>query len=130
MPWEHCEQTLADDEPCACGMTKGEWTVQLDMTRTIEVVRPTRRAKKRDAWIEVQLLGKDGRALAGADYRIALPGSRVAKGQLDDEGVARVEKLRAGTCEISFPGHIEQGAERETGERHVFRLAPALLYSF
>ncbi len=125
MPWSHCDDdAIPDDAPCAaCGLTKAEWTVQLDATRTFAVAAKGRGKRKRDAWIEVQLVGPGGAPMAGAAYRIALPDSRVKQGELDEEGKVRLEKLRAGTCEVSFPGAIDEAAERETGERHVFELA-------
>ena len=126
MAWTHCDEKILDDEPCpGCGLSKSEWTLEVDVTRIFEVTRSKTARKSRDAWIEVQLLGGDGAPLANAAYKIALPSSRVKKGELDDQGVARIEKIREGTCRISFPGNLEEPVERETGERHVFELEPS-----
>jgi len=54
-------------------------------------------------WIEIQLLGEDGKGIAGEAYEIHLPGGTVLTGTLDDDGLARVDGIPAGTCQVSFP---------------------------
>jgi len=56
------------------------------------------------SWIEIQLLGEDDSPIAGAAYELRLPGGKLLAGNLDDQGMVRVESLPAGVCEISFPG--------------------------
>lgn len=127
MPWAHCGVSVPDSDPCpSCGTSKSEWTIHLDKTREFSFKRPQRKTRKRDAWIEVQLLNAAGDPVPDAPFRIALPSSRVQKGTTNPDGVARVEEIRAGTCQVSFPGNVEEGAERETGARHVFRLGQVL----
>jgi hypothetical protein len=122
VPWTHCEQEIADTEPCpACGLTKAEWTVEVDTTRTF-VVASRRKRAARDAWIEVELKDAGGAPVAGAAYRVALPSGRVKKGALDAEGRARLEQLPAGSCQVSFPDHLPDPVERPTGARHAFQL--------
>ncbi len=117
MPWAHCDQSILDTDSCpTCGLSKAEWTIQVDLTRTFQVAGSN--AKR--SWIEVQLLDDSGDPKAGADYRLVLPGNRVKKGKLDDEGLVRVDKLRDGVCKVSFPGTIDEAAQRPTGSRHVF----------
>lgn len=130
MPWSHCDAEIADSDPCpSCGLSKAEWTIQLDRTRTFKVGGTARR-KKRDAWIEVQLLGPTGQPVAGAPYKVRLHDGRLQAGELDGEGKVRLEELAPGTCEVEFPGHLP-AAERDTGAVHVFRLRRApLLFSY
>jgi hypothetical protein len=60
-------------------------------------------------WIEIQLIGEDGKGIAGEAYEIRLPGGTIVSGTLDDGGVARVENIAAGTCQVSFP-NLDQDA--------------------
>jgi len=60
--------------------------------------------KDKTHWIEIALVGEDGKPLPGEPYRITLPdGSTVADGTLDEKGRARVEKIDSGTCKVTFP---------------------------
>jgi hypothetical protein len=119
-----------DTDPCPeCGLSKAEWTIKVEATRTFQVAT-RRRKKKRTGWIEVQLVNWTGAPMSGAAYRIALPSGQVKKGELDADGLVRLEQLPEGACEVSFPGNLDEGVERETGERHVFELELDLLYSY
>ena len=60
-------------------------------------------------WIEIQLVGEDGKGIAGEAYEIRLPGGTVLTGTLDDDGLARVDSIPAGTCQVSFP-NLDQDA--------------------
>lgn len=54
-------------------------------------------------WIEVQLLDDNDQPVAGAEYAITLPGGKVVQGWLDETGVARLEGIPPGVCQVSFP---------------------------
>ena len=55
-------------------------------------------------WIEIQLVGEDGKGIPGEPYRVTLPdGTTVAEGTLDENGSARVENIDSGTCQVTFP---------------------------
>ncbi len=126
MPWDHCGAAIADSDPCpGCGLSKAEWTVQADRTRTLRVNKTTRRQVVRDAWLELALLDAAGAPVAGAPYRVALPSGRVVAGALDAAGAARLTELPAGVCEVSFPDHAPEGVDCPTGARHERRLGAA-----
>ncbi len=55
------------------------------------------------SWIEVLLVGEDGKPVPGERYRITVPDGRVAEGTLGADGVARVEGFESGQCTITFP---------------------------
>jgi hypothetical protein len=55
------------------------------------------------SWIEIQLLGEDDSPIAGAAYELRLPGGKVMRGCLDGEGVAHVDGIPPGLCEVCFP---------------------------
>lgn len=97
MPWSHCDiDFILDDEGCpACGISKAEWTVQVEHTRLFVVGRST--------WIELELADEEGRPLAGEPYRVVNRGGKVFEGELDAEGFARVDKVGQGPCFVSFP---------------------------
>jgi type VI secretion system secreted protein VgrG len=61
-------------------------------------------------WIEIELLDKGGKPVAGEPYRIVLPDcTTVADGTLNEKGWARVDKIDAGTCKVTFP-HLDRDA--------------------
>ncbi len=57
------------------------------------------------SWIELQLVYEsNGLPVAGMAYEVTLPdGQTVASGSTDDQGVARVDSIDPGSCQISFP---------------------------
>ncbi|KYF84294.1 hypothetical protein BE17_36785 [Sorangium cellulosum] len=64
------------------------------------------------AWIEIQLIGEDGRGIPGERYRITGPDGSVREGALDGQGLARVEGIEPGQCEVTFPALDEEAWER------------------
>jgi hypothetical protein len=59
---------------------------------------------EKPSWIEIELVDKKGKPVAGEAYSVKLPdGTTVADGTLDDKGFARVEGIEPGTCKITFP---------------------------
>jgi hypothetical protein len=64
-------------------------------------------------WIEIQLVGEDGKGIPGELYRVTLPdGLTVAEGTLDKDGAARVEHIDAGTCQVTFPNQDRDSWEQ------------------
>ena len=61
-------------------------------------------AEEKTHWIEIQLVGEDGKPVPGEEYKVTLPdGSTVASGTLDEKGKARVEGIDPGSCKVTFP---------------------------
>jgi hypothetical protein len=54
-------------------------------------------------WIEVQLVGEDGRGVPGQRLRVTLPDGSIREETLDAEGVAGFDGIASGTCTITFP---------------------------
>jgi phage protein D len=54
-------------------------------------------------WIEMKLVGEDGKPIANERYRIKLPDGKVYEGYLGADGKLRIEGIDRGTCELSFP---------------------------
>jgi uncharacterized protein (DUF2345 family) len=66
--------------------------------------------KSPNHWIEVELLGEDGSAIAGERCEITLPDGEVVRRKTDASGMVRVPRIAvAGDCEIRFPD-IDAGA--------------------
>lgn len=60
--------------------------------------------EKETYWIEIELVGEDGRPLPGEDYVVELPDGKQVTGVLDANGLARISDLLVGgTCKVSFP---------------------------
>jgi hypothetical protein len=59
--------------------------------------------KEEKSWIEIELVGEDGKGIPGEQYRITMPDGTVHNGTLDEKGCARVEGMDPGTCKVTFP---------------------------
>jgi type VI secretion system secreted protein VgrG len=60
--------------------------------------------KDKTHWVEIQVVGEDGKPVPGVRYRVTLPdGQTLAEGSTDDKGAARVEAIDAGNCKVTFP---------------------------
>ena len=55
------------------------------------------------SWIEIKLIDHHDKPVAGARYRVELPGGAVDSGTLDHEGFVRIEGIDPGTCKVTFP---------------------------
>ena len=65
---------------------------------------PQKKAQRPTYWIEIELLGEDGKPIPWEKYEVKLPDGSIAPGYLDSDGWARFDGLTAqGTCEVSFP---------------------------
>ncbi len=65
--------------------------------------------KQKTSWIEIEMVGEDDSPIPGEAYRITLPDGTVAEGTLDDKGLARVDGIDPGNCQITFP-NLDQDA--------------------
>ena len=65
---------------------------------------PEEAAEQELTWIEIVLLDSDDQPVAGEKYRITLPDGSVAEGTTDNDGKAKVEQIKPGTCQVTFPG--------------------------
>jgi type VI secretion system secreted protein VgrG len=54
-------------------------------------------------WIEIELVGEDGKPVPGERYKITSAEGYTAFGSLGPDGRARVEWMTPGECEITFP---------------------------
>ena len=54
-------------------------------------------------WIEVELVGEDGKGISGAEYLVVTADGREHSGATDGKGVGRLQNILAGQCRISFP---------------------------
>jgi type VI secretion system secreted protein VgrG len=59
--------------------------------------------KKKTSWIEIELLDALGNPVAGETYRVKLSDGSVAEGTLNEKGLARLEPVEPGNCEVTFP---------------------------
>lgn len=64
---------------------------------------PTIVSTDKKHWIEISLVDEDGNPVPGRAYKIKLPNGTVQTGKLDSRGLARVEGIDPGTCQVSFP---------------------------
>lgn len=55
------------------------------------------------SWIELVLIDKLDRPVAGEPYRITLADGTVNDGTTDEKGFARIDGIEPGSCDITFP---------------------------
>jgi hypothetical protein len=55
------------------------------------------------SWIEIQLLDEDDQPVPNEEYRIYLTDGSTRTGALDAQGLARVDDIDPGMCEVMFP---------------------------
>jgi phage protein D len=54
-------------------------------------------------WIEIRLIGEDGKPMSDVRYKLKLPDGDEREGTLDESGIIRAEGIDAGSCELTFP---------------------------
>jgi hypothetical protein len=62
-------------------------------------------------WVEIQLLDSEGKPVPNARYRLELPDGSVLEGQLDENGLAGVDGIDPGNCDLTFPDFGQSTAE-------------------
>ena len=55
------------------------------------------------SFLELVLVDDNGQPASGERYRITTPDDQVREGRLDSRGMARIDGITRGTCEVSFP---------------------------
>ena len=76
------------------GETSGAEAPEYDQETAEEVERH---------WIAIRLKNADGAPVPYEPYRLKLPDGTVTTGRLNNEGMAKVEGIDEGTCEVNFP---------------------------
>jgi len=54
-------------------------------------------------FMEIELIDQDGRPVARARYVVKTVDSSTYEGRLDDDGVAHIDGIVPGTCQVTFP---------------------------
>jgi hypothetical protein len=60
-------------------------------------------------WIEIELLGLDGKPIPHEKYKITLPDGSTRSGDLDGDGAAREGDVDPGMCQVTFPDLFKRG---------------------
>jgi phage baseplate assembly protein gpV len=63
---------------------------------------PAAQAKKETTWIEIKLVDENGTPAANRAYRITAPDGTVKEGKTDPGGIARLEGIEPGECEVTL----------------------------
>ena len=71
---------------------------------------PPRPAKEEPAstFLEIELLDHAGNPVPGQKYRVQTADGRTVEGKLDAQGKARIDGLKQGNNQVSFPGYSER----------------------
>ena len=73
--------------------------------RSAAAARRDRQERTDKTWVEIELLTKRGKPVAGARYRLKLPDGSTRQGTLNTEGRVRVAGIDPGMCEVCFPDY-------------------------
>ena len=60
-------------------------------------------AQQEKSWIEIKLVDENNDPVPGERYRIEMPDGKIAEGSLDQNGYAKVNRIKPGTCKVTFP---------------------------
>jgi hypothetical protein len=63
-------------------------------------------------WIEISLMDAEGNMVPNEPYRIIDPSNSKHEGRLDGNGHARVDNIKPGTCQITFPKRDQEAWDR------------------
>jgi len=55
------------------------------------------------AWIGLELVDLEGKAVPGEGYEVKLPDGQIVTGNLDGNGKVRIEGIDPGDCTVTFP---------------------------
>jgi uncharacterized Zn-binding protein involved in type VI secretion len=61
------------------------------------------RSGTRTSWVEIELVDQQNKPVPNERYRVVAPGRDPIEGFLSQQGVARVDGIDPGSCNISFP---------------------------
>lgn len=78
------------------GLEEGEKALEPDSFDLLQKPQETH-------WIEIQIVGEDGVGIPSQRYLIVTGDGREHRGWTDPLGVARLNRIPAGTCRVSFP---------------------------
>lgn len=59
--------------------------------------------ESKPAWIGIELVDREGRAVPNEPYEVTLPDGRPVTGTLDRAGKVRIEGIDPATCTVTFP---------------------------
>lgn len=54
-------------------------------------------------WLEIKLVGKDGKPASGQKYLVRLPNGQILNGVLDGNGHAKIDNVYPSQCQVEFP---------------------------
>lgn len=121
MPWEHCGQPVPDDqELCpACGVTKAQWTVEWNVTRTFRV------GGRRSPFVRVRVVDDQDAPVTGERVEAVGPDGVTVEGVLDDLGAAKLRAEVDGMYRVRFPDRAPGEVVREADAEGEAEGAPA-----
>jgi len=70
-------------------------------------------AQQEKSWIEIKLVDENNDPVPGERYKIELPNGKFAEGTLDQNGFARVNGVKPGTCKVTFPNLDKDAWEKK-----------------
>jgi uncharacterized Zn-binding protein involved in type VI secretion len=68
---------------------------------------------QKKVWVEIELVDQDGKAVPNEPYSIQLPDGTVSEGSTDSDGLARVDGIDPGNCQITFPSLDQRSWKRK-----------------
>ena len=86
---------------------KTAYQITQQMAQTMNVIggesNQEEKQKDKDAWIEIILVGEDGKPIPNERYKITSPTGEIQEGRLNEHGQAGYYKIEPGNCKVTFP---------------------------
>ncbi len=102
-------QDADDSQPGGMGSVQANPIKPPSTQSSSAQVKPYKSNPAKKSWIEIAMVGEDNKPIPGEHYQITLPDGTVADGTLDEKGLARVDGIDSGNCQITFPD-LDQSA--------------------
>ena len=80
--------------------------------RPVKKPPPAAAKVPKKTWIEIELVGEDGKGIKNEDYLIVTADGKEYTGKTDRNGSVRLEEIPEGDCTVSFPS-MDQDAWEE-----------------
>lgn len=108
--WKHQNNQALREKRSDLKLLQPGDSIFIPDARPKEVKEPTNqvhkfrmKAEKHRHWVEIELIGQDGKPIPNEKYKVVLPDEIIKEGNLDQNGWARFECDPAGDCEVTFP---------------------------
>ncbi|MEW6367260.1 MAG: phage baseplate assembly protein V [Acidobacteriota bacterium] len=88
------------------------FTREVGVASAAAAAAPSAGGEEKTSWVEIEMVDEEGNPVAGERYRVTLPDGSVVEGTLNRQGLARIDGIDPGTCQITFPSLDQEAWEK------------------